>query len=127
MAKILQYEIEIRDTNNHTSDSADGDAGATVVEDTLHPNALEEFTDARVFIEDDHDASFDVSVELTAIDDANWSGVNGVYTYNVASGADADTTTLPGPLGKVRLTFAAGALASAPTGGSCRVSIYLAN
>lgn len=118
------FECEIRDTQSHFStDDPSADAQFTVVADTLHPgDRFDTFDEITAYIEDDHDQSFDVVIHSTAADDTDFSGEVTEATTTVG-GATAKHT-IAGPLGRVRLEYQAGALASAPTAGSCRVTFH---
>lgn len=123
MRKRATYELEIRDTNNHTSDTASEDSGVTVLKDALHPNAYWEMSKVRIYIDDTHDASFDVLVEHTYPEDENWNSPITAQTFSIGSGDDQATAWIDGPAGKIRIMFDSGALTSAPTSGSCLIKI----
>lgn len=121
---IRTFEAEIRDTNNHTSDSMADDAGATVNVDTLHPNSLEEYERIRVYVDDTHDGSFDITSETAAHDDDDWSAVTVSNTYSLAAGQDQTTFTIDGPVGQLRFALKA-SLATSLTAGRTRITVYL--
>lgn len=123
MRKRASYEIEIRDTDDHYSNSADGDSGVNVLQDTLHPNEFWEMSKIRIYIDDDHDASFDVIIEHTHVDDENWNAPSQAQTLSIGSGEDQGTAWIDGPAGQLRIHFQSGSLTSSPTSGSCFISI----
>lgn len=122
----LRFEAEIRNTEPHTSDAMADDAGATVVEDKLHPHTLNDYSDIRVYIDDDHDEAFDITIRHTHTDDDDFSGEVDSTTISLSSGGDSATATIAGPVGRIRIHFATGALASAATAGSTVIRIEAA-
>lgn len=122
----LRFEAEIRDAESHTSDAMADDADVTVVEDKLHPHILNDYSDIRVYVEDDHDQAFDFTISHTHTDDDDFSGEVDSTTISLSSGGDSASATVAGPVGKIRFHFATGALASAPTAGSSVIRIEAA-
>lgn len=125
MAQKYTFEAQIRDIQDHFSDTMENDADVTILEDSLHdkPHKLTRFEKHRVYIEDDHDAGYDVDLQSAAADDSDYSGAVAHGTVTLASGADSGSVFIDGPLGKFRFATRTGALASAPTTGSIRVTV----
>lgn len=120
----LTFEAEIRDTQEHHSDDdPSNDADYTVVTDELHTNLLRKYDRVRVYVDDDHDASYDVEILHTWKDDTDFSGEITATTLSMSSGQDSATATIDGPIHHVRFRFATGALASAPTQGSVSIMV----
>lgn len=126
MARTYIYECEIRDLqDHHSTDDPSNDADFTEVVNTLHlphDNDLTGDKKVAVYVHDDHDQSFDMTLESAPAGSDDWSQATGEQT--VTLGGASTRLTLDGPLGRVRLYFTSGSLSTAPTAGSCRVTIY---
>jgi len=119
-----RIEFEIRDTSDHTSDSAANDAGATVLTDTLHPARFRDEPKVSIYIMDTHDASFDVELEEGL--DSDYGRAVTHQTFTTSTGTDAWKVTLEEPVDSARLVARTSALASAPTGGSLELRVITA-
>lgn len=116
------FECEIRDTQAHTSaDDPSADAEFTVIEDTLAGDWTT-VRDVTIYVVDDHDVAFDVTVESTAPDDGDFTAVTSEGTVSLSAGASGGKVVPAGVVGRLRLSFAAPG--SAPASGSCRVTIH---
>lgn len=113
------FECEVRDTQSHAStDDPSGDDQYTVVEDSLHPNTMDNYDKITVYVDDTHDNTFDTTIQTTAENDTDWSAA---INEGTASGGSNAKFTIDGPVGRLRLSFSAAG--TAPTSGRCRVTV----
>lgn len=128
--KQTTFEVQIRDTQAHTSDTVAGDADVSIVEDDHHNQESDNnATDSRfrlydefaVYVEDDHNEAFDVTIESTAHDDTDYSGAVDENTVTLASGEAAGNARIQGLVGRLR--FSTTAPSAAPTSGSLRITV----
>lgn len=124
-----RFEVEIRDTNRHESHSMADEAGATVLTDELNPNDLQRYDSIRLYIDDDHDQGFDVTVEHTHTGDESFTAAveTAGSPLTLAAGQDSATLTIDGPIGQLQFATETGGLASAPTSGSLLVELVASN
>lgn len=125
-ARTRQFECQIRDTTQHESHQMDSEAGATVLLDELHPNDYHRHKQSgiRVYIEDNHDQGFDVGIQHTHRDDADFTAAVTEGTITLAAGADSGTLRIDGPVGRLQFVTQTGALTTAPADGSLSVYVY---
>jgi len=125
-----QFEAEIRDIQNHDSDTMGGDADVNVVEDTLHSERRRQVFDdsraLRVYLTNTHNELFDVEVHHAEPATPGYDHTITAATVTLATGASA-TATIDGPVGDLRLRVLTGALASPPTDGSLRATVVSTN
>lgn len=110
--------IDIRQNGTVITTSDPDAAGDNVQENTFPGADLKDKENVRLYFESNEDQPIDVDVMHTNTDDDDWSGEQSAYTASLAAGdstTQVDTTTLTGPMGKVRLSID-------PTGGAANAT-----
>lgn len=130
MARTYVVDAELRGIEDYYSNTLPDSGTATILEDTLHNSGRDRDDDPlgghhkyRVYIDDDHDASFNLELRSTDGADGDYTADTAHDTVSLASGQDEATLTYTAPFGLVRWRADLSGLGSAPTGGSLRVSI----
>lgn len=121
-----EYEIQIRDTESHTSTDAGSDADVTVLTDEITGADFGPYSKFRVFFHDTHDQSFDGEVEGTWKGDDGWSAGDTLVSGGPFDSQDfTNSVQFDGPVGDLRLNFTAPS--TAPTSGRLTVVIAAVN
>lgn len=123
-AKDTHFECEIRTTDANSSH--DGEAsGFTITSQDHHEpydTRFHTFGTTTIYVEDTHDEAFDLEIQSTAAENADYTGRVSEQTISIAAGDDTAKIVIDGPVGRISYRFGAGGtLAAAPTAGSCRV------
>lgn len=120
--KKLRMELQVRQNSNDVpSNDAENVSNVTVVNDDFHPNQLKPYSEWRVYLRDDHDVALDVELQHVNSEDKDFSHPTTDATVSLASGSDNGTTTIVGPLGRLRFVVLASSAASVPSSGSLTV------
>lgn len=122
-----EITAEIRDAQNHESDSMGDDADVTIIDDTLHGRAsTQQFPDAdgiRIYLYNGHDQGFDVAIQHTRPSDTDFSQSVVNQTVTMGAGGTVATAYLDGPVGNLNFNLQLGALTSAPTSGQFTAAV----